>query len=60
MLPQDPVMLLSMLNMKLRDNYDSFDALCDDMEISAEEKESIIRKLSDIGYSYDSESNKFA
>ena len=31
MLPQDPMMLFSAVNMKLRDEYDSLDALCDDM-----------------------------
>ena len=37
MLPQDPVMLLSYMNMKLRDNYSSLEALCDDLDISKEE-----------------------
>ena len=27
-IPKDPVMLLSFINMKLRDFYDSLDALC--------------------------------
>ena len=27
-IPKDPVMLVSFLNLKLRDNYASFDALC--------------------------------
>ena len=35
-LPNDPVMLLSAVNMKLRDQYDSLDALCDDFHISPE------------------------
>ena len=29
-LPQDPNMLFSFINMKLRDFYPSLDALCDD------------------------------
>ena len=29
-LPEDPMMLLSFVNMKLRDEYDSLQALCDD------------------------------
>ena len=30
-LPEDPMMLLSFVNMKLRDEYDSLQALCDDL-----------------------------
>ena len=33
MLPSDPDMLASFLNMKLRDQYASLDALCDDLEL---------------------------
>ena len=32
-LPKDPVMLLSVVNTKLRDYYTSLDALCEDMQI---------------------------
>ena len=32
-LPEDPMMLLSFINMKLRDNYSSRDELCDDMHL---------------------------
>lgn len=32
-LPEDPMMLFSVINMKLRDNYSSLDELCDDMHI---------------------------
>ena len=32
MLPQDPVILLSYVNTKLRDCYPSLDALCDDLQ----------------------------
>ena len=56
MLPQDPVMLLSMINMKLRDCYVSLDALCEDMDVSREE---IIRALDAIGYTYDEKQNRF-
>ena len=31
-LPKDPVMLLSYLNTQLRDNYDSLEALCDEID----------------------------
>ena len=60
MLPKDPVMLLSYMNMKLRDNYSSLDALCDDLEINNEELAEIIGKLEGIGYKYDSERNQFS
>jgi biotin operon repressor len=59
MLPQDPVMLLSYMNMKLRDNYSSLDALCDDLEINKEELANIVSKLEGIGYTYNSERNQF-
>ncbi|MCR5671565.1 MAG: DUF4250 domain-containing protein [Butyrivibrio sp.] len=59
MLPQDPIMLLSVLNMKLRDSYGSFDALCEDMEIGEAKREEIVKKLADAGFSYDDERNAF-
>lgn len=56
MIPKDPVMLLSFINLKLRDFYPSLDALCEDLDT---DKEEIIRKLEGINYSYDAESNRF-
>ena len=56
MIPQDPAMLLSFLNMKLRDVYGSLDALCDDLDIDRTEIED---KLSKIDYHYDKEKNQF-
>ena len=41
-LPKDPMMLFSVINMKLRDNYSSLDELCDDLNV---EKEDIIDQL---------------
>lgn len=35
-LPDDPMMLFSMVNMKLRDCYHSLDELCDDMNVDKE------------------------
>ena len=55
-LPNDPVMLLSAVNMKLRDQYVSLDALCDDLHISPEDIE---KKLAEIGYEYNREANRF-
>ncbi|MBR6159182.1 MAG: DUF4250 domain-containing protein [Lachnospiraceae bacterium] len=55
-LPKDAVMLLSFLNMKLRDQYASLDDLCEDL---GADKEEITKKLADIGYEYDVEGNRF-
>ena len=55
-LPNDPVILLSSINMKLRDFYSSLDALCEDLE---ENKEEIVEKLSAIDYHYDEDRNQF-
>ena len=55
-LPNDPMMLLSFVNMKLRDFYNSLDELCTDLNV---DKDSIIIKLSDIDYEYDKDLNKF-
>ena len=56
MLPKDPIMLLSAVNMKLRDQYPSLDALCEDMD---ESKSEIVAKLSEVGYEYNQERNQF-
>jgi len=36
-LPQDPVILLSVINTKLRDFYPSLDQLCKEMEVNKKE-----------------------
>ena len=56
MLPNDPVILLSVINTKLRDYYSSLDALCEDLNVNKEELE---KKLSAIGYVYKPERNQF-
>lgn len=55
-IPNDPMMLLSWVNLKLRDFYPSLDALCEDLEI---EKTVILDKLSAAGFEYNPELNKF-
>lgn len=55
-LPQDPMMLFSVINMKLRDQYASLDELCEDMNI---DKEELIQKLAALGFEYSEEHNKF-
>lgn len=55
-LPRDPVMLLSVVNTKLRDYYSTLDVLCEDMQV---DKQELIGKLDMIDYTYDAGSNQF-
>lgn len=55
-LPNDPVILLSAVNMKLRDFYPTLDALCEDL---GENKDELIKKLASIDYEYDAPTNQF-
>ena len=55
-LPGDPVILLGVINTKLRDFYSSLDAVCEDMEIDRDE---LTEKLSLIDYIYDPGRNQF-
>ncbi len=56
-LPEDPVMLLSFVNTKLRDQYASLDALCDDLDAP---RAALEAKLGEIGYLYNAKENRFA
>ena len=55
-LPKDPMMLMSLINMKLRDFYPSLDALCEDMDI---DKDQLLEKLASAGFEYNQNLNKF-
>lgn len=55
-LPKDPVMLLSFVNMQLRDNYSSLAELCKTFMV---EESVITDKLGTINYQYDAGSNQF-
>lgn len=55
-LPQDPFILLSYVNTKLRDDYSSLDAMCIDLDI---DRETLEAKLNEAGFEYSAESNKF-
>ncbi len=59
-LPNDPVILMSVINTKLRDFYKSFDELCEREDISADDREMILKKLESVGYVYNGEQNRFA
>lgn len=55
-LPKDPMLLLSVVNTKVRDYYHTLDALCEDMNV---EKDEIICKLKGIDYEYDESKHQF-
>ncbi len=49
-------MLMSFVNMKLRDDYDSLQALCDDLDL---DEAWLTTKLADAGFEYNPSANKF-
>lgn len=56
MMPQDPIMLLSYVNTKLRDTYASLDLLCEDLHI---DRSALEQKLHTVDYDYDAGKNQF-
>ena len=55
-LPKDPIMLMSVINMKLRDFYPSLDALCEDMDLDRSEIEETLGKA---GFEYNESQKRF-
>ena len=55
-LPKDPHMFYSFINLKLRDYYKDLDALCDDLDVS---KETLVKTLQEAGYEYKQSENRF-
>lgn len=55
-IPNDPAMLLSFVNLKLRDEFNSFDEMCNVLDC---DKDTIIEKLKMIDYEYDEKTNQF-
>lgn len=55
-IPNDPMILLSFINTKLRDDYSSLSILCRELEI---EEAIITDKLASIDYTYDKTLNRF-
>lgn len=55
-IPKDPVMLLSFINMKLRDFYPSLDELCADLNLNVND---VSEKLASAGFNYDEKLNRF-
>lgn len=56
MMNMDSNILVSIINMKLRDFYSSLQALCDDLNIGEEE---LKNKLKAADYKYNKEQNQF-
>lgn len=55
-LKMDPIILLSMINMKLRDFYKDLDALCEDLSV---DKSDLSSRLEAVGFEYNNELNQF-
>lgn len=53
---ENPYILLSFINTKLRDKYSSLSELCDDLDYNEQD---IIDKLININYYYDLDLNQF-
>ncbi|MDE6844051.1 MAG: DUF4250 domain-containing protein [Muribaculaceae bacterium] len=56
-LPEDPNMLVSLVNMKLRDEFPDLADLC--LTLGVDEAD-LKQRLADVGYHYDRETNRFA
>jgi len=55
-IPQNSDMLVSFLNMKLRDEYTSLESLCDDLDLNIDELRQNLRLA---GYEYSPEAKRF-
>ena len=55
-LPSDPIMLLSVVNLNLRDFSPSLAALCDGMDA---DRDALCMALSAVGFAYDAARNQF-
>lgn len=56
MIPQDPFILVSYLNTKLRDFYPDLDSMCTQLGL---DKEEIKEKMQRVDFFYDPEINQF-
>lgn len=55
-LPKDDIILLSLINTKLRDYYKNLDELCEDLNVNKAELE---QRLNAVDYVYNEELNRF-
>ena len=56
MLPKDPVILLSVVNTKLRDEFDHLEDLCSALDVDAAV---LTETLAALDYHYNSDKNQF-
>lgn len=56
MLPQDPVILLSVVNTRLRDEYSDLEELC---RSEGADRAELEERLAGVGYRYDPAQNQF-
>ena len=56
MIPKDPVILLSFVNTKLRDEFPDLDELCAALDA---DKASVVAALETLNYQYDPQRNQF-
>ncbi len=54
--PRDPMILLSVVNTKLRDGYSSLRELCEETDTDPDE---LTAKLAAAGFRYDEQTNRF-
>lgn len=54
-LPKEPGILMSFINMKLRDSYSSLEDMCEDLDLGLPE---ILEELEKAGLKYDSNLNQ--
>ena len=55
-LPNDPFMLFSIINMKLRDENLTLNEFCEEYDV---DKSNIVNALQDIGFTYDENLRRF-
>ena len=55
-IPKDPMILLSYVNLKLRDFYPSLVEMCKALDI---DQNALVQTLASIDYAYDPDSNRF-
>ena len=56
MIPKDPMILLSYVNIQLRDYYESLEALCTCRGLN---RQKLLEKMDSIDYHYDEKTNQF-
>ena len=56
MLPTDPIILLSYVNTKLRDEFQSLEDFCQSLDVN---EETLIETLDKLDYHYSKERNQF-